>query len=137
MKKKVLIFIVLIVVGGVAAFLLLGAKKTTETVKLPTYFTYQPGDYFITNVKDSKALLKTTIVLELEEKDREKQDTFLADNEQIIREVIVFALSDKTEEQLRSSGIHEELRAELIRKISEKLGMDYLHTIYFSDYVLQ
>jgi flagellar basal body-associated protein FliL len=132
MNKKVIIIIVvlLVVVAAVGSYFLFFMNKE----KPPVVSYYVPGDFFVTNVKDSNYLLKTTIVLELNVED---ENEFLTKRNHIIRDVIVFSLREKNEEELRSTGIQEELRKEIVDKLNEKLGVDYIVTLYFNDYVLQ
>lgn len=130
MKKKVIIIIVvLLVIASVASYFLFFNKE-----KAPVVSYYVPGDFFVTNVKDSMYLLKTTIVLELNVDDKKE---YLTKRNHIIRDVIVFSLREKNEEELRSTGIQETLRSEIVAKLNEKLGVDYIVSLYFNDYVLQ
>ena len=129
MLKKIIIIVIIaaIVVGAGIWFL-----TRTPAEFTPSY--YIPGDYFVTNIQDSHSLLKTTIVLALARGDREE---FLAEHNHIMRDVIIFVLRDKTEEELRSPDIQDKLREEITAKLSEKLGIDYITTIYFNDFILQ
>lgn len=134
MKKMLIIVIIVLVAGGAAAFLLFGPKPPEE----PKKSFYVPGEFFVTNIKDSKSLLKTTIVLEYNStKDAEKKASFLEEHNTIIRNEIVFTLREKTEEELRSTDIQDKLRKEIVKKINDKLGIEYIQSIYFNDYVLQ
>ena len=98
---------------------------------------YVPGDYFVTNITDSTRLLKTTIVLELSTAEADKVTEYLTENNHILRDIIVFTLRSKTEDELRSNGIEETLRTELVNNLESKMGLDYIVTIYFNDYVIQ
>ena len=130
--KKIIIIIaaVIVVAAGVAAYFIFFKDKEPEPVR--TF--YVPGDFFVTNVKDSKYLLKTTIVLEL---NKEGMEEYLTEYNHVIRDIIVFTLREKTEEELRSTGIQETLRTEIVDKLKKEMDMDYLVTVYFNDYVLQ
>jgi len=134
MKKIIIIIVAVLVVAGAAAYLFLIPKPPEP----PKKSAYVPGDYFVTNVRDSKMLLKTTIVLEVD-KDLEDEEfqNFLAENSHIIRDTIVFILRNKTEEELRAADVKEKLISEMVPKINEKLGIDNVKTLYFNDYVLQ
>jgi len=136
MNKKVIIVIaaVLVVAAAVCVYFFVIAKPAE---KIHSY--YEPGDYFVTNVKDSNSLIKTTIVLELYvyEKDLDDTTEYLAENNHIIRDIIVFTLRSKTEEELRSQDIDKTLRQEIVQRISEQMGIDYISTVYFNDYVIQ
>lgn len=134
MKKGLIIGIVVVLaIAGVLYFTVF--QKPAE--KVHSY--YKPGDYFVTNIKDSSALIKTTIVLELYvyERDLEKITAYLTENNHVIRDIVVFTLRSKTEDELRSQDIAETLRQEIVQSVSEKMGIDYITTVYFNDYVIQ
>lgn len=135
MKKIIVIFVAILVIAGAAVYFFL-IPKPVPPDKISTYV---PGDYFVTNIKDSKALLKTTVVLEIKDKESEdeKLKATLEEKSPIIRDIIIFSLREKTEDQLRSSGIQDTLRSEIVTKINQQLGIDNVQTIYFNDYVLQ
>ena len=132
MKKILIIVIVVMILTGVAGYLLfLMPPPAAETIY------YVPGDYFVTNIADSTRLLKTTIVLELSTAEADKVTEYLTENNHILRDIIVFTLRSKTEDELRSNGIEETLRTELVNNLESKMGLDYIVTIYFNDYVIQ
>jgi len=134
MKKKLIIIIVVILaVGAAGAYFLMGNQPAEKI-----YSYYEPGDYFVTNIKDSKALIKTTIVLELhaDEKEMESINEYLKENNHILRDIIVFTLRSKTEEELRAQNIDQTLRTEIVKSISEQMGIDYISAVYFNDYVI-
>ncbi len=131
--KKILIIVggVLVVAGAAVYFLFLAPPPEPETM------FYVPGDYFVTNIADSTRLLKATIVLEISTTQKDEVTKYLTENNHILRDVIVFTLRSKTEEELRSQGIEDQLRTEIVRNLKEKMGLDYITTIYFNDYVIQ
>lgn len=131
MKKKItiIIIIVLLLAGGTTAYFLLNNVE-----KEPVIAYYVPGDYFVTNIKDSTRLLKANIVLELT---TDTATAFLEENNHIIRDVIVFTLREQTETELRSSDIHDKLCSQIVSELKTRLNIDYLQTIYFNDYVIQ
>ncbi len=132
MKKIIIIIIVALVVAGGAVYLMfLAPPPEAETI------FYVPGDYFVTNIKDSARLLKTTIVMEIRTTDPSGAKEYLTEHNHILRDNIVFTLRSRTEEDLRSEGIDEQLRAEIVEIISSRMGLDYIETIYFNDYVIQ
>lgn len=131
MKKIIIIIIAVVLVGaGVASYFLFFSNKEAPVIRA----FYTPGDFFVTNIKDSKYLLKSTIVIELNE---EGMDEYLTEYNHIIRDIIVFTLRDKTEDELRNSGIQEELRKEIVQKIKSEMDIDYVVDIFFNDYVIQ
>jgi len=96
--------------------------------------SYVPGDYFVTNIKDSARLLKTNVVLELT---TDKAEEFLVANNHIIRDVIIFTLREHTEEELRSSGIEDILGVEIVTNLESALEIEYIQRVYFDDFVVQ
>lgn len=137
MKKKLIIIIgaVVLVAGGIAAYLFFAGPG--EPVE-PPVSTYTPGEFFVTNVKDSYALFKVTVVLEVDKAADDKDFTaFMTNNNHIIRDTIVFILREKTEEQLRAADIKQVLGEEIALKVNEALGISNIQAVYFNDYVLQ
>ena len=136
MKKKLIIVVVVVVLIIAAACVYFFALSTPPE---KVYSYYEPGDYFVTNIKDSTSLIKTTIVLELYvyESDLETITEYLTQNNHIIRDIIVFTMRSKTEEELRSQDIADTLRKEIVQRINEQMDIDYISTIYFNDYVVQ
>ena len=65
--------------------------------KEATISYYTPGDYFVSNIKDSTRLLQTTIVFELLTYDSESMDTYLTENNHVIRDThsIYFSRKDR------------------------------------------
>ncbi|MGI6193206.1 MAG: flagellar basal body-associated FliL family protein [Christensenellales bacterium] len=134
MKKKIIIILaVVLALGGAAAYFFLFSSPAENV-----YSYYEPGDYFVTNIKDSRALIKTTIVLELNAPANEMDEInkYLKENNHVLRDIIVFTLRSKTEQELRAENIDETLRAEIVKSINEKMGIDYITSVYFNDYVI-
>ncbi len=136
MKKKLIIIIavVLVIVIAICLYLFVFTKPPEKI-----YSFYEPGDYFVTNIKDSTSLIKTTIVLELYvyESDLEDVTTYLTEHNHIIRDIIVFTMRSKTEQELRAQDIADSLREEIVQRINGQMGIDYVTAIYFNDYVVQ
>lgn len=133
MKKKLIIIVVaVLVVGGAAAYFLVFSGPPQPQVGY-----YTPGDYFVTNIKDSSRLVKVTLVLGLLTPEPTKAQEELTQVNHVIRDIIVFTLRDKTEDELRSDSIKESLNTELVKKLNEGLSIDYITTIYFNDFVIQ
>ncbi len=132
MKKVItIIVLVLIAAGALTYFLFLAPPPEVQT----SYFV--PGDYFVTNIKDSTRLLKVTIVIELSTTNPDETQEYLTERSHIIRDNIVFLLRSKTEEDLRSNDIQKTLREEIVDRLKTELKLDYINTIYFNDYVIQ
>lgn len=133
-KNLIIILVVVLLAGAAAAYFLFFNNQPAEKV----YSYYEPGDYFVTNIKDSRALIKTTIVLELHAPQNQMDtiNAYLKENNHILRDIIVFTLRSKTEEELRADNIDQTLREEIVKSISEKMGIDYISNVYFNDYVI-
>ena len=131
---KIIIVAVVVLVAGVSAYMFLFSPQQPAEAQEKPLYTYVPGEYFVTNVKDSSRLFKATIVLSVDDPDKTQ---YMTDNNQIIRDIIIFTMREKTENELRSMGIQDELRAEIVKNLKAKLDMEYLVTVYFNDFVLQ
>lgn len=133
MKKKIFIIIpvILAVIAALYFFVFAAPPKKAET----SY--YSPGDSFVTNIKDSTRLVKVTIEIEILSTDKETADTFLKDDNQKIRDTIIFTMRNKTESELRAQNVKDSLCSELVTNLNKALGIDYITGIYFNDYVIQ
>lgn len=135
MKKKilipVLILLILAVAGGSVYYFVLRDKDTPVE---PLSYTYEVKDSFITNVKDSNKLFKTTIILE--SNDGELAD-LLSQKEYIVRDTILFLLRGLTEEDLSGDAIQDSMRTEIADALNKALGIDSITTVYFTDFVMQ
>ena len=127
-----LVILAVVLIGGFGIYYFYYAQpQEPDTSKL---YSYVPGDPFITNIHDSKALLRVTIVLVL---NTDRQMHYLKENEYILRDTVISVLRSKTEEELRMVDATDVLREDLVNLLRDELGMDYLVTIYFNDFVLQ
>ena len=107
-----------------------------EVVEVVSY--YAPGDSIVVNIAESYRLLKMSPVLVLNRdiEETEFNDAMVAATP-LIRETINGILRYKTEEELKATGIMDQLRAEIGDALRVGLGMDYVTNIYFSDFVVQ
>ncbi len=133
MKKKLLIIILVVVLAGGGAAFYFFVYQGGEAKETPLY-SYVPGDYFVTNVKDSGKLFKVTVVLMLNE---EKLQEKLKEKEYIIRDSIIHKLRELTEEDIRSEDIQNRLRDEIRYQLNMDLGIDNIVKVYFNDFVMQ
>jgi len=135
MKKTVKILIMIPAALAAAAalyfFVIAAPPKPAEK----SY--YSPGDSFVTNIKDSLRLVKATIMIEVLTNDAEKTKETLTAENQKIRDIIIFTIRGKTENELRADDVKETLCAELISNLKKGLEVDYITGIYFTDYVIQ
>lgn len=129
MQKKIIIIIV-----AVVAAVGIGVWIFTRPAPEPEPVAYSPGDYFITNVKDSSMLFKTDIIIELL---GDGDVATLEDNNYIVRDTIISVLSDQSEEDIRADDAKDALREKLVKALNEKLGINSVETVYFNEYVIQ
>lgn len=135
MNKKVMIIILalVLVAAGVLYFTVFKGGDEEPVRPEDNYYSYVPGDYFITNVKDSNRLLKVTIVLQL---DSDKLEEKLKKEEYIIRDNILFYLRSLREEDILSEDVEDNLRTNLRPILNEALGFESIVNIYFNDFVM-
>ncbi len=123
-------------IGLLISVLLLSAIMVGCASSAPKeYIEYiVPGEYLVTNVSDTYRLIKAAPVLAI---NREGLTDQLKAEQHKIRDTMIGVIRTKTEEQMRSAGIMDELRVEIKQALVDQLGMDYLVAVYFSDFVLQ
>ena len=97
-------------------------------------FAYDPGDYFVTNITDSKSLLKSDLTIEMTGKSQYKE---LTDNTFKVRDIIISVLRTKTYDELKSTDIQDVLKVEISDKLKESLEIDTIQNIYFNEFVIQ
>ncbi len=143
MKKKLPIIIVVIAV--VAAFAVYWfvikpmneppAEDVPQEVKMEDIYYYPPGEYFVTNIKDSLALAKTSTSLALTGEDK---TPFLETNNAVIRNAIIKVLISHTEDELRTPEAINMLEKEMAEAVRAALQLeDELYNVYISDFVIQ
>ena len=100
----------------------------------PTSYTYALDDAFITNVKDSRKLLKTSVVLVAND---ENLQEMLDANQYVVRDTVLFILRDLTEDDICSDTIQDTLRKEIPDALNKALEINSITSIYFGDFVMQ
>lgn len=140
MKKKkllrVIIIAVVVLLAAGAAYYFFFRDKGEEVAEEtpPVLYNYAIKDSFVTNVKSSKKLFKTTIVLVSNEKD---MDAFYEANLYTIRDSILFILRELTEADIVSEDIQDILRASIPDTLNKALDIECIVSVYFSDFVMQ
>lgn len=138
MNKKLLIILIAVIVllgGAAAAYFLLFAEKEAPPEPRSTYV---PGEYFVTNIKDSASLVKVTIVLEVNKAaDDAEFQAFLQANNHIIRDTIISVMRSKTYEELMAQDVKSMLSSEIVSQVNQNLGIDNVKAIYLNDYMVQ
>jgi flagellar basal body-associated protein FliL len=137
-RKKILIIVlaaVLLAAAGAAAyfFYFRGASGGNQEAEAKRY-EYPIVNSFVTNVKDSAKLFKTTIVLVTNE---EGQEEFFTAEQSTVRDVILFTLRELTETDIESADIQDRMRVSIPEALNKALGIDSIVSVYFTDFVMQ
>ncbi len=139
MNKKVILIILVVAVVAVAFVVLNGRlnpadEGTAEEASLQDVYYYSPGDYFVTNIKDSNSLSKVSVSLALTGKD---QTDFLTESNPVIRACIVDIMRGHTEAELRDESITGEIAKEITDSVNRALNINDVVNVYISDFVIQ
>jgi|GEM_PF-1057869 len=127
------VILTLLLVAGAVAYYFFIYKNDGNNVEEGNYY-YAIDDFFVTNVKDSSKLFKTSVILVV---DRGGLDEYLDKNEFIIRDTILFILRGLTENDIKSLTIQDELRETIPEALNKALGTKYVVSVYFGDFVMQ
>lgn len=131
--KKIIPLIAALVL---AAFVLASCgAEPAENAIVTSY--YSPGDFFVTNVKNSKKLFKGGIVLIVESSDEAASLDFLTRENAVIRDKIIFIIRDMEEVDIATSEGSEALRERIRTELCERLDTEEITGILFNDYVMQ
>lgn len=132
-KKMIMIVLAVLVIAAVAVVLYMTVFSGDGT--LPYVYTeYTPGEYFVTNAKDSSRLVKITVVLQLNTDTLEK---FLTEREASIRDTIGFILRDTGEADFKSKSGLLAMGERIVSELNEMLEIDNITGVLFYDFVLQ
>ena len=130
--KKIIIVIVAVAVIGAAAFYFIVMREETE--KPVVLLEYSPGEFFTTNVHGVSRILKVAVSLVVTES-RGILEKLEEDNSRI-RDTIIFILRDLTEEEILALGKQDPLRERIIEELNERLGIDNIVEVLFTDFVM-
>lgn len=135
-NKKILIIVIAlaVVLAAGAAVYMFVLKPGSDTEAEAPLYTYALEDSFVTNVKNSNKLFKATITLVIND---EKGEATLDDNATEVRDTILFALRGLTEDDISDTAVQDNLRTELAQDVNDRLGVDFVVSVYFSDFVMQ
>lgn len=142
MNKKMLLIIIavalfIIIIAGVVFFMLSinSSKPKEEVLKLDkNIIMYSFEDSFVTNIKDSKKILKTVIDVEIADK---KIEELITAREPEIRNEINLILRSKTEKDLEGSEGQESLQNELLASLRKIIKTEKIINIYFKEFIIQ
>lgn len=129
-RKKILligILLLAVIAAGVYYFL----PKEVKVVRKE----YSPGEYFVTNVKDTNRLLKATVVLVLDT-DNKKVLEEVSDRNTEIRDTITTILRSQELETLQDTDLTV-IKTQMIFVLNGLLESDHIVGILFSDWAIQ
>lgn len=129
-KKIFLIICLILVISALSAY----AGYSFMKAPAEHYYLYDPGEYFVTNIKDSRSLLKSDIIIKLNDK---AQFNYFTENSFIIRDEIISLLNSKSIDELRGSDSKDVLKKEIRDRLNEVFNCDNVVETYFNDYVIQ
>lgn len=138
MKNKKLLIILIVVVllaaigAGIYFFVLKDDKEEDSAEVVPSYYPLENA--FVTNVKDSNKLFKTTVILIA---DSAELTELMTKKQYVIRDEILFILRSLTEEDIASQNIQERLRELIPARLNAALGIENFYSAMFSDFVMQ
>lgn len=126
------IFSLLLIAGAVAYYFFIYKGKEDNFEE--GYHYYAIEDFFVTNVKDSSKLFKTSVILVT---DRGGLEGYFNEKEFIIRDTIIFILRGLTQDDIKSSTIQNRLREAIPEALNEALETNFVVSVYFGDFVMQ
>ena len=144
--KKILPIIIVVVAAivafGVYYFFLRPDEDAGQPAVLSRYeeleesVPWVPGEYFVTNITGSSALLKMSVSLVLTD---EEQTEFLDTNVAIVRNAIIRVMIAHPEEEMRAASAITMLENEMTNAVREATGLteDVLSQVVISDFVIQ
>ncbi len=133
MGKKIIIIVVALAVVAAGLYFFV-FRKTDDSKKQAITYEYAIKDPFITNVKGSNKLFKTTLVLVVNNK---KLPEELEKNLFTIRDTVLFVLRNMTEEDLKNQTVQDTLRKTLSDKLNRALDISGIVSVRFTDFVMQ
>ena len=139
MKKKAIIIILAVAIAVAGYFVYTMKFKNQEETQaagtaIEDIYYYSPGDYFVTNIKDSKSLSKISVSLALTGKD---QTELLTTNNALVRSVVVNVMRKHTEDELRAVDATTMLAGEMTADLNKALQMEDIVDVCISDFVIQ
>lgn len=132
MKKRYCAAAVAAIISITSALTLTGCGEDKQSVR----FIYDPGDAFVTNVCQTKYLLKSDLLLEISNPDNQEKlesEAVQAD----VRNIIIEILRSTPYDEIMSADAQSIIASKIKSKIEEKLQISYVENIYFNEFVVQ
>ena len=132
MKKVIIIILITVfalILIGTGVFFALQTRQERDYS-----FNYDPGTFFVTDIQESRRLLKTDVIITMADS---REQGFYLDNNHRIRNTIIFVLRNKDEEELMKPNIEQLLNKELISELNREFETEDFIQIYFNEFVIQ
>lgn len=141
MKKGwfIVLAILLVVFMGISTFLFvdiyrlpkqdLGNDKTKDKAII-----FNTGSPFITNIKETRSILKCEIYIEVLDKETAE---YLQKDIPRIRDRIIIILRNLTADDINAQDIQAQLKDDIKLDLKENLGAENITDIYFNEFVVQ
>ncbi|MCK9216515.1 MAG: flagellar basal body-associated FliL family protein [Firmicutes bacterium] len=142
MNKKILLIIIavillIVIISGIV-FIIVSTKLSSskeEVLKVDKKIVmYEFDESFVTNVKDSKKILKTVIEVELANK---KIEELVRARESEIRNEIYLILRSKREEDFEGAEGQIKLQKEITDGIKNIIKTENVLNVYFREFIIQ
>lgn len=140
-KRKILIMIVVVLIFIIIVsvftlfFIRENSIKKDDMIKIDKNIRmYSFDNSFVTNLKDSKRILKATIKLELS--NSKIEEIVIARNPEIRNEINLI-LRGKNEEALKGSEGQAMLQKEILDTLRKLLKTESLLNVYFDEFIIQ
>ena len=98
MNKKILVALAIIALSLGSAYVGFSLVRETDV----KYYVYEPGGHFVTNITDSRNLLKSSITIEMTDKVKYQE---FQKNTFKVRDIIITVLRTKTYEEVKNPEI--------------------------------
>ncbi len=122
-----IIMSVTIIAGGIFTYRLIVKDKQIKT-------TYDPGDEFVTNLKESKGYIKVDIILEISDKNRLK---YMSQHNYKIRDSILSVLRSIDAKDLSNNKFMDDLKSSIIERLNIDMGKKDFINVFFEELIVQ
>lgn len=137
LKIIIIVLIVLLVLGitaGAVFFFVLDRNDSgsEEAVEEPGVI-FSTGDFYVTNIRDSDLLLRSTVYLRISSEDV----SMFEENSQRLRDRIIRVLRQFGEEDIVLPDFQDTVRDKIISDLQASLGVERIIDVYFVEFVVQ
>lgn len=132
----IIILLLVVIILGVSFYMMSSktSKSAEEVLKIDkNIIMYSFDDSFVSNIKESRRILKITIKIELANK---KIEELIKAREPEIRNEINFILRSKTEQDLEGSEGQTKLQKQILESIRKIIKSEKVLNVYFDEFII-